>query len=80
MDILNSALLEVDENHSTENLEEITDGNQDKFRNHNELLLAEIGDMMRQMSRMIKKRKVRMDSTWHSNNLWIAGLLPNFYW
>jgi len=45
VDILNSALFEVDENNSTENLEEFTDGNYDEFRNDNELLLAEVGYM-----------------------------------
>jgi hypothetical protein len=46
VDILNSALLDLDENNCTENLEEITDGNYDEIvRNDNGLLLAEVGDM-----------------------------------
>ena len=46
MDILISALLDLDETNCTENLEEITDGNYDEIvRNDNGLLLAEVGDM-----------------------------------
>ena len=46
MDILDSALLDLDETNCTENLEEITDGNYDEIvRNDNGLLLAEVGDM-----------------------------------
>jgi len=46
VDILNSALLDLDENNCTENLEEFTDGNYDEIvRNDTGLLLAEVGDM-----------------------------------
>jgi len=43
---INSALLVVDENNSTKNLEEISNENYDEFRKNNQLLLAEVGDIM----------------------------------
>jgi len=45
VDILNSALLEVNENNSTKTSEGTTDGNYNQFRKKNGLLLAEVGYM-----------------------------------
>jgi len=54
-------MLEEVENISTENLEEINDENIDEFWNENELLLAEVGVMMGQMSRMMMRREIVKD-------------------
>jgi len=58
VDDFNSALLEVDEKCSTENLEEITDDNYNEFRNDIELLLAKVGDMLKLMSKIRTRRKL----------------------
>jgi len=59
--ILNSALHEEDESNSTENSEEITDGNYDDFSKENGFLLAEIGDMKKQRSRMMTRSTSKWD-------------------
>jgi len=77
---LNSTFLEVDEKYSTKNSEEINDENYDEFRKNNQLLLAEVGDTMRQISRMMTRIKIGKDCMLHSNNSRIVGLLRMFHW
>jgi len=71
VNVFNSASLEVDGKYSNKNLEEITDENYDKFKKNNQLLLAKVGDMMRQMSTMMTRRKIGKDCMFH----WLPDLL-----
>jgi len=76
VDILNSALLEVNDNDSTENSEEIIDGKYGEFRNENELLLAEVGYMI--AGTIVEdddEEKIGKNCILQSNNSWIVGLL-----
>jgi len=68
VNVFNIALLEVNEKYSTKHLEEINDENYDEFRKNDQLLLVEVGDMMRRMWRMMTRIKIGRDCMFLSNN------------